>query len=88
MVITAYVTVNLVQDRPNKVGEPVMLRGDNMSAMTWVNQCRGTRDPTAAFLMRLLGVVELSAGWFCEAAHIQRIENVIADGTSRATTSN
>ena len=59
-----------------------MLRGGKMSAMTWVNKCGGTRY-RAAFLMRLLGVNEMSAGRLFQAVYIQRRENVIAEGLSK-----
>ena len=60
-----------------------MLRGDKRSAITWVNNCGGTCDPRAAFLMRFLGVIEMSAGWCFEALYIPGDENVTADGISR-----
>ena len=57
--------------------------GDNVSAVTWVNVCGGTRDPRAAFLMRYLGRIEMRAGWCVEAAHFPGVENELADGISR-----
>ena len=40
-----------------------MLRGDNALVITWVNKWGATRDPRATFLLRLIGVVEMSTGW-------------------------
>ena len=83
MVMTAYVMVVQKSDRSNIVGAPVVMLGDNVSAVTWVNKCGGTRDPRAAFLMRYLGRIEMRAGWCFEAAHIPGVKNVVADGISR-----
>lgn len=83
MVMTAYMMVVKKSDHSNIVGAPVVMLGDNVSAVTWVNKCGGTRDPRAAFLMRYLGRIEMRAGWCFEAAHIPGVENVLADGISR-----
>lgn len=37
--------VSVVRDKPNVVGEPVILRGDSMSAIIPVKTCGGARDP-------------------------------------------
>ena len=50
MVVTAYVMVVVKEDRPSVAGEPVLMRGDSSSAVSWVNRCGGTRDPRAAFI--------------------------------------
>ena len=39
MVVTAYVMVVVKEDRPSVAGEPVLMRGDSSSAVTWVNRC-------------------------------------------------
>ena len=83
MVITAYVMVVQKLDHSRVEGAPVVMFGDNVSAVTWVNKCGGTRDPRAAFLMRYLGRIEMRAGWCFEAAHIPGVANVLADGISR-----
>ena len=83
MVITAYVMVVQKSDHSSIEGTPVVMLGDNVSAVTWVNKCGGTRDPRAAFLMRYLGRIEMRAGWCFEAAHIPGVTNVLADGISR-----
>lgn len=71
MVITAYLYVMVQKsDHSNIVGAPVVLLGDNVSAVPWVNKCGGTRDPRAAFSMRYLGKIEMRADWCFEAEHI------------------
>ena len=69
-------------DHSNTVGAPVVVLGDNLSAVTWVNKYEGTRHWWPAVLMRYLGRIEIRAGWCFEAAHIPVVENVLADGTS------
>ena len=82
MVVTAYVKV-VKEDRPSIAGEPVLMRGDSLSAVSWVNRCGGTRDPRAAFIMRWLGVLEVNTGWCFESSHIPGSSNVLADGITR-----
>ncbi|MEP3733699.1 MAG: hypothetical protein ABJN02_17345, partial [Lentilitoribacter sp.] len=81
--MTAYVVVVQESDLSTIVGAPVVVLENNVSAVTWVNKCGGTRDPKAAFFMRYLGRIEIRAGWCLEAAHIPGVSNVLADGTSR-----
>lgn len=83
MVVTAYVMVVVKGDLPTVNGEPVLMRGDSSSAVTWVNRCGGTRDPRTAFIMRWLGVLEVNAGWCFESVHIPGYSNVLADGITR-----
>ncbi|CAB1116852.1 unnamed protein product [Ectocarpus sp. CCAP 1310/34] len=60
-----------------------MMRGDNVSAVSWVNRCGGSRDRRAGLLMRLLGRMEIENGWCHVAKHIPGRENTLADGISR-----
>ena len=41
MIITAWVFKVDAKAAPQYVGESIQLRGDNMSAVHWVNRCRG-----------------------------------------------
>ena len=59
------------------------MRGDNMSAVHWVNKCRGAREPRSGALMRTLGVLEMRNEWRFRAKHIRGIANTLADGISR-----
>ena len=59
------------------------MRGDNMSAVQWVSECRGGREPRSGALMRLLGCLEVCSGWYFDALHVAVVENTIADGISR-----
>ena len=54
-----------------------------MSAVHWVNQCRGSQEPRSGTLIRIMGVLEMRNGWRFRAKHIKGVANTIADGISR-----
>lgn len=83
MVLTAWVMHELVGDHPTQRGDPIRMRGDNFSAVTWSNRCGGARDKRAGLMMRMLGRLEIRGGWRYHAKHIPGVENVVADGISR-----
>ena len=83
MVVTAYVTQVILQDRPDTQGDPVLLRGDNVAAVSWINRCGGSHNRRASLAMRLLGRLEITSGWSHDAKHIPGAQNVVADGISR-----
>ena len=83
MIFTAFVVQILLADRPTSEGESVMMRGDNVSAVSWVNRCGGSRDRRAGILMRMLGRMEIERGQRQVAKHIPGVENRLADGISR-----
>ena len=83
MVVMAHIMVNEVNDRPSVWGTPILMRGDNSSAVAWVHKCGGTYDPRAAALMRILGCLEMVGGWCFEAKHIAGVANTVAGGISR-----
>ena len=83
MFMTAWVVHMIVGDRPQTAGDAVLLRGDNVSAVSWVNKCGGAKDRRAGLLMRLLGRMEITSGWCHFAKHIPGLENTLADGISR-----
>ena len=39
MVVTAWVMLELVGDRPDAAGDPILMRGDNMAAVSWISRC-------------------------------------------------
>ena len=83
MVVTAWAFTVEARVAPQYVGESILMRGDNMSAVHWVNRCRGGREPRAGALMRILGCLEMRSGWCFRAKHVRGIANVLADGISR-----
>lgn len=85
MIMTAWVMVVVERQRPDVPGETALLRGDNTSAVHWVNSggVGMRRDPRAGGLLRLLGSIELSGGWGFDAMHVKGTNNYLADGISR-----
>ena len=83
MVVTAWVMLELEGDRPDVEGDPILMRGDNLAAISWVTRCGGARDKTACLLMRMLGRLELAGGWNNTAKHIAGVQNIVAEDISR-----
>ena len=81
--MTAWVVQMIVGDRPQTAGDAVLLRGDNVSAVSGVNKCGGAKDRRAGLLMRLLGRMEITGGWCHIAKHMPGLDNTLADGISR-----
>ena len=72
MVMTAYMT-----------GDPVLLGGDNVAAVSWINRCGGSHDRRASLAMRLLGRLEITSGWSHDKKHFPGVQNVVENGISR-----
>ena len=83
MFLTAWVVEMIAGDRPQTAGDAVLLRGNNVSAVSWVNKYGGAKDRRAELLMRLLGRMEITIGWCSIATHIPRVDNTLADGVLR-----
>ena len=83
MMLSAFVMQITENDRPEYAGDTVLLRGDNVSAVSWLNRCGGARDKRAALVMKIMGRLELTSGWSHKAKHIPGVLNVLEDGISR-----
>ena len=83
MVLTAWAMHELVGDRPESKGDPILMRGDNFAVVTWAKRCGGARDKRAGLMMRMLGRLEIQGGYRYDAKHIPGVQNTIADGISR-----
>lgn len=83
MVVTAWAFTVDAGTTPEYQGQSVLMRGDNMSAVHWCNQCRGAREPRSGALMRMMGCLEMRSGWCFRARHVKGISNTLADGISR-----
>jgi hypothetical protein len=83
MVITAYV-VCIIENHTSdpKLACPVLMVGDNMTAVHWVNKGRAD-EVRAAEMMRWIGVIEVLSGWCFSARHIAGKQNCMADGITR-----
>jgi hypothetical protein len=88
MVVSAYVMSIQLRIQQEFDGDLVLLRGDNQSAVHWINKAGGTKDPRAGALMRLFGVVEMSFKWCFKANYIKGVENTLADTISRNNANN
>ena len=83
MVSSAWLMLELRGDRPASVGDPLLMPGDNVAAVTWVNRCGGATDKRACLLMRMLSRLEIKWRWNHVAKHIPGVQNTLADGISR-----
>ena len=79
MVVTAWALIVHAGARPEYPGQSILMRGDNMSAVHWVDKCRGARKPRSGALMRMLGCLEMRNEWRFRAKHIKGV----ADGISK-----
>ena len=80
MVVTAWVMLELVGDRPDAEGDPILTRDDNRVAISWFTRCGGARDKRACLLMRMIGRLDLTEGWNHTAKYIAGVQNILADG--------
>ena len=78
MVMTAYMTQVILHDRPDMQGDPILLRGDNVAAVSWIDRCGGSHNRRASLAMRLLGRLEITGGSSHDAKHIPGVQNVVA----------
>ena len=84
MMMSAFVVQMIENDRPEYARDTALLRGDNVSAVSWLNRCGEARDRRAALVMRIMGRLEITSGWSHKAKYIPGVFNVIlADGISR-----
>lgn len=66
-----------------EVGDPVMVRGGNTPAATWVKKCGGARNWKAITLMRLLGILMVLSSWHDIVIHVTGVDNVLTDAGQR-----
>ena len=71
IVLTAWVMHELVGNLPESKGDPILMREDNFTVVTWVNRCGGARDKRAGLMMRTLGRLEFQRGWRHDANMFQ-----------------
>ena len=67
MVVTAWTFIVLGASTPQHAQEPILMRGDSMSAVHWVNHCRGGKAPRSGTLMHIMGCLETGSGWCFQA---------------------
>lgn len=54
-----------------------------MSAIPWMDRCKGGKESRSGALMRILACLEMDSGWCFRAKHVAGINNTLADGISR-----
>ena len=83
MVVTALALTVHAGARPHYPGQSILMRGENMSAVHWINKFLGAREPRSEASMRMLGCLEMRDEWRFRAKHIKCVANTLADGISR-----
>lgn len=83
MVVGAWVFLVQSDMQPAYALDSIRMRGDNSSAVSWVNKCRGGKEPRSGALMRILGCLEMGSKWRFDSLHVKGSDNTIADGISR-----
>ena len=62
MMMSAFVMKMMESDRAEYAGDTVLLREDNVSAVSWLNRCGGARDKPTALVRRIMGRLEITNG--------------------------
>ena len=73
MIVTAWALPVDAKVAPQYVGESILMREDNTSAVHWVNRYLGGRGPWAGALMRMLGCLEIRSGWSFRAKLVRTV---------------
>ena len=83
MVVTAWAFIVLGANEPQHARDTILMRGDNMPAVHWVNHCRGGIESRSGPLMRILGCLEMGSGRCFQVKHVKGAANTLANGISR-----
>lgn len=54
--------LELVGARPDAEGDPILMRGSNMAAVSWITRCGGATEKKACSSMIILGRLILKGG--------------------------
>ena len=82
MVVTVCIMLELVGDRTDAKGDPILMRGDNKAVVWWVTRCGGARDKRVCLLMIILGRLQIAGGGTA-LPNTFRVQNTLEDGISR-----
>ena len=80
MIVAAWVTLELIRDRPDVAGDPILMRGDTMAAVSWVSQSGGATDKRACLVVRRLRRLELEGRWNHDAKTIPGVPITLFTG--------
>ena len=75
--------LEVVGDRADAKDDPILMRGDNTAAVSWISRCGGARNIRACLFMRMFGRVEIKGGLEPHCKQIPGVRNTLADGVSR-----
>ena len=66
MVVTGWVMLEVIGDRTDAKEGPILMRGDNTAAVSWISRCGGrARDERACLPMGMFGRLEIiKGGWY------------------------
>ena len=56
--------------RPKYAGDTVLLCGENVLAVSWLNRYGGARDKFIALEIKIMDRLEITSGWSHKAKHI------------------
>ena len=84
-VMDAYYMITVVRrDGPEREGKSMLMLGDTMLAVHWVQECkRGADAVGTGGLMKLLGVLEGRSWWCFQVMHIKGAERTLANGLTK-----
>ena len=72
-----------VSEYPSVEGDLVLMRVDNVAAVTGIVKCGRASDKRAGLTMRTLGRFEIKGRWSHTAKYIPGTQNVLTDGISQ-----
>ena len=82
MVVSAWVMLELVRDRSDAAGDPILMRGENMAVVSWVSRSGGATEKRNCLLMKRLGRLELAGGRNHNEKRIPGVQNTLPGGIS------
>ena len=83
MVVSARVILELVGDRPDTSGDPLLMRGDIMAAVSWLSRSGGATEKRTCPQMSWLGRLKLAGGLDHNAKGIPGVQITLAGRISR-----
>ena len=73
MVVTAWAFTVEAKSAPQYAGVSIIRRGDNMSAVHWVNRCRGGTRAEGGRTNADIGCLEMHSGWCFRTKHVRGV---------------
>jgi hypothetical protein len=83
MVVTAWITVIELGERPEIIGQSIRCLGDNMVSVAQLKKAGGAKNERACSAIRVMAAMEVTSKWSFKSKHIPGKLNVFADKFSR-----